>query len=1127
MYGFDSSGNFSTLQNFSNGGPTSPEASLMQGSNGLLYGTTSSGADYFLNGTYDGTVFAADFSGNISVIHSFNWNTDGYEPIAAVLQDSSQNLVGTTISGGQFSGGVLYKIDPTGAYSVLHEFGDPTNPNDSGNPQGGVILGPDGAYYGVGADPYPNHTPGGVYRVDASGNYSALHLFVNNGVDGDSPSGSLVLGPDGKFYGVTGAGGAFGQGIIFRVDTQGNEEILHTFDGFGGSEPIGGLLYASDGYFYGTTFSGGKNNDGVIYRIDDQGNFTVLHSFTGTDGSGPTAPLIEGSDHLLYGTADYGGLGNGTVFKFDPNGVIQIPTTQIQSLTIDPSTVNIGDFATATVVLSAPAGNGPDLSGNPGSGGEYIQLNSDISWATTYAQGGANPGAISTQSTPNGTSTYLFVPQGQSTVTFQVGLNYAASQTTANISTSLNGSSASAPLTVNPNGVASLTLDPSTVDNGGVSTATLTLNFTEGNATSGELVELDTDQPAATTIQYGGPNPSAVFQATWLPNMPMMIWVPSGQNSVTFQVVAGTVAAQTTANITASLAGSSQSAQLTIGSAASLGITLAPSTVSAFGTSNGTVTLAAPAAPGGLDPYGNPSNGQWVQLSSDQPSISFQQDATNPQMTQIWNGTGYQYYIFIPEGQTTVTFLVDTQNVTAKTVANISASLNGSTASTPLTINPNQVAGVTLDPTTVNAFGSSLATLTLDSPAAPGGLDPYGNPSSGEWVQLSSDQASIWFQQDWSNPTQMMQIWDGSAYQYYIFVQQFQTSVTFQVYTPNVTTQTVANISASLNGSTQSAPLTINPDQIASLTLNPTTVYAYGTSIGTLTLNTPAAPGGLDPYGNPSNGQWVQLSSDQASMWFQQDSTSPIPAQLMQIWNGTEYQFYILVPEFQTTVTFQIDTQNVTTQTVANISAALNGSTQSAPLTIKPNDTTAPTTTADIEGAPVGPVTIALSATDPDNDPSTLTTYYALDGGAQQTYSGTITVNAYGNHVISYFSVDPAGNTEAANTGTFAINYPIPAISTISPGSIRPTSTPVVLTIDGSGFSPATVVQFGTEALTPKSVTPTEITVTLPGADLAKPHGFDLTVSNPAPGGGISNDVTFVVKGYAYGNSAGSQIKTK
>ena len=77
----------------------------------------------------------------------------------------------------------------------------------------------------------------------------------------------------------------------------------------------GNLFQRSDGFFYGTTSAGGASGDGTVYRIDATGTLTTEHLFTWTDGATPYAGVIEGRDGFLYGTTQEGGAHNvGTVF---------------------------------------------------------------------------------------------------------------------------------------------------------------------------------------------------------------------------------------------------------------------------------------------------------------------------------------------------------------------------------------------------------------------------------------------------------------------------------------------------------------------------------------------------------------------------------------------------------------------------------------------------------------------------------------------------------------------------------------------------------------------------------------------------------------------------------------------
>jgi uncharacterized repeat protein (TIGR03803 family) len=152
--------------------------------------------------------------------------------------------------------------------------------------------------------------------------------------DGSSPSG-MIQGSDGNFYGTTSNGGQFNQGTVFRITPDGAETVLYSFAGGNadGANPTGDLVQGSDGNFYGATGSGGPgecpgtepvgysgppSTCGTLFKLTPDGAETVLHFFSGgADGGQPTGSLVQGSDGNFYGTTSYG---SGTVFAITPQG---------------------------------------------------------------------------------------------------------------------------------------------------------------------------------------------------------------------------------------------------------------------------------------------------------------------------------------------------------------------------------------------------------------------------------------------------------------------------------------------------------------------------------------------------------------------------------------------------------------------------------------------------------------------------------------------------------------------------------------------------------------------------------------------------------------------------------------
>src|SRR5438105_191846 len=252
----------------------------------------------------------------LTTLHSFNGG-DGRSPEAALVQGSDGNFYGTTLLGGAHLKGTVFKIDPTGSLTTLHSFSG--SPGDGAVPFAGLVQGSDGNFYGTTASGGA-FFQGTVFRMTPSGAITVLHSFNSFFSEGAVPFAALVQGCDGNFYGTTALGGAHFKGTVFKINAAGSLTTLHSFSGSPGegANPIAGLVQGSDGNLYGTTALGGTHFRGTVFNIDATGSLTTLHSFAGSPGEGalPFAGLVQGSDGKFYGTTALGGAhGAGTVFN--------------------------------------------------------------------------------------------------------------------------------------------------------------------------------------------------------------------------------------------------------------------------------------------------------------------------------------------------------------------------------------------------------------------------------------------------------------------------------------------------------------------------------------------------------------------------------------------------------------------------------------------------------------------------------------------------------------------------------------------------------------------------------------------------------------------------------------------
>ncbi|HLV81249.1 MAG TPA: choice-of-anchor tandem repeat GloVer-containing protein [Chthonomonadaceae bacterium] len=303
-----------------------PVGGLVKGLDGNFYGTTWHGGT---NST--GTVFQVSPSGAFTILHQFSGSitsSDGAYPYGGLTLGNDGGFYGTTFAGGAYGKGTIYRITSGGDFVPLHSF----NPgNNEGQQAGTLTLGSDGNFYGV-TESGGDFNNGTIFQITPSGAFTTLHSLAaydytsQSYPEGLSPLGTLAEGCDGSFYGTTawGGGSGNGAGTVFKITTSGAYSVLYAFDpsnGMDGETPVGGMVQSANGSFYGTCSQGGAYYDGTVFKITSGGAETTVHAFNGSDGFDPAASLIRGIDGNLYGTTA-GASENGNIFQIAPNDTV-------------------------------------------------------------------------------------------------------------------------------------------------------------------------------------------------------------------------------------------------------------------------------------------------------------------------------------------------------------------------------------------------------------------------------------------------------------------------------------------------------------------------------------------------------------------------------------------------------------------------------------------------------------------------------------------------------------------------------------------------------------------------------------------------------------------------------------
>ena len=557
-----------------------------------------------------------------------------------------------------------------------------------------------------------------------------------------------------------------------------------------------------------------------------------------TGGSAATGTVT------LTGTAPSGGM---AVSLASNNASVTVPasvTVQAGATSVTFSVSTAGVSATVVATLSATEGGTtanatltvltPLLTGLSVSPNTVVGGNASTGTVTLAraAPSGGVVVSLASMSASASVPSSVTVPGGALQATFVVTTTGVSSATPVTLSASLSGTTVTTSLELEPVALTGVSIAPSPVVGGTTAVGTVTLNgLAPAGGVTVTLSSTSSDAPVPTSVTILAGNQTANF------------------NTTTFAV-----AKPVTATISAALGSSSLSTQLAIQAASVSSVALSQGEVVSGSSSvvSGSVSVDATAG----------KAGDSVVLKSSSPSLVV------PSSVKVANGA------------TSASFMVRHLQVATTQTVTVTATFGGVAKTTTIVLNPFEITGITLSPSSVLGGASSMGVLTLN--AAP------GSQTGALSIKLSSASKSITFPASSS-------------------VEVGATTAKFTVTSKPVGSLTAAVLMATHDNSSQSAALTIQPAGLVSVSISPTSVKGSSKTVvtGTVVLAGPAASGTV-----------VTLLSSDASM-------ASVPAT-------------VTIPAGKTSAMFKVTHSAVTSQISITVSASYLGVTKTSSLVVTP-----------------------------------------------------------------------------------------------------------------------------------------------------------------------------------------------